>query len=65
MSQHTRDFTVLFGFTSVLLVSPTNYICCERLFTACNSDTVVLTESKSFLKCHFIMESSSLATYFL
>lgn len=53
---------MLFGLTSVLPAFLTNHICCERLFTASNSHTFVLTESKSVLKLHFKMQSSSLAS---
>lgn len=52
----------MFGFNSVLPAFLTNYICCERLFTASNSHTFVLTESKSVLKLHFKTQSSSLAS---
>lgn len=54
---------MLFGFTSVLPVFPTNHIYRERLFTVCDdSGTYVSSESKSVLKFHFKMQSSSLAS---
>lgn len=58
--QRSRDFKMLFGFTSVPPVFCTNHICCESLFTACNSGTFVLSESK-VLRFHFKMQSFSLA----
>lgn len=57
---NSRDFTVFFGFTSVLSVFHANNICCERFFTSCTSDTLVLPEN--VLKFHFKMHISSPAS---